>query len=100
MNFGMAASPYLVWSGDSQKRRLANRRHVSFGPLVDVERTVLTALTFKNPPAMSPTRGYTHIVESSRPCRTIYISGQLGHTKEGKFAGGDFERRPRSALTI
>jgi enamine deaminase RidA (YjgF/YER057c/UK114 family) len=50
----------------------------------------LAALTFKNPSAMAPTRGYTHIVESSSPCRTIYISGQLGLTKNGKFAGDDF----------
>ena len=49
----------------------------------------MAALLFKNPPSMSPTRGYTHIVESLSPSRTIYLSGQLGLTKEGKFAGDD-----------
>jgi enamine deaminase RidA (YjgF/YER057c/UK114 family) len=41
---------------------------------------------------MPPTRGYTHVVESTSPSRTIYISGQLGMTVDGKFAGppGDF----------
>ena len=41
---------------------------------------------------MPQTRGYTHVVESASPCRTIYISGQLGMTVDGKFAGapGDF----------
>lgn len=39
---------------------------------------------------MPPTRGYTHIVESTSPSRTIYISGQLGFTNDGKFAGNDF----------
>jgi enamine deaminase RidA (YjgF/YER057c/UK114 family) len=47
---------------------------------------------FENPSTMPPTRGYTHVVESTSPCRTIYISGQLGMTVDGKFAGapGDF----------
>ena len=50
----------------------------------------MPALTFKNPSTMPPTRGYTHIVQSTSPSRTIYISGQLGFTKEGKFAGDTF----------
>jgi enamine deaminase RidA (YjgF/YER057c/UK114 family) len=47
---------------------------------------------FQNPPTMPPTRGYTHVVETKSPCRTIYLSGQLGMTADGKFAGspGDF----------
>ena len=41
---------------------------------------------------MPATRGYTHVVETSSPSRTIYLSGQLGMTPDGKFAGapGDF----------
>lgn len=41
---------------------------------------------------MPATRGYTHVVETKSPSRTIYISGQLGMTPDGKFAGapGDF----------
>jgi enamine deaminase RidA (YjgF/YER057c/UK114 family) len=47
---------------------------------------------FENPSTMPPTRGYTQVVESTSPCRTVYISGQLGMTVDGKFAGspGDF----------
>jgi enamine deaminase RidA (YjgF/YER057c/UK114 family) len=47
---------------------------------------------FQNPPTMPPTRGYSHVVETTSPCRTIYIAGQLGMTADGKFAGspGDF----------
>lgn len=47
---------------------------------------------FQNPTTMPPTRGYTHVVETRSPSRTIYISGQLGMTPDGKFAGspGDF----------
>jgi enamine deaminase RidA (YjgF/YER057c/UK114 family) len=41
---------------------------------------------------MSPTRGYTHVVETTSPNRTVYIAGQLGMTPDGIFAGapGDF----------
>jgi enamine deaminase RidA (YjgF/YER057c/UK114 family) len=47
---------------------------------------------FENPSTMPPTRGYTHVVDAASPCRTIYISDQLGMTADGKFAGspGDF----------
>ena len=47
---------------------------------------------FLNPSTMPATRGYTHVVETAGPSRTIYLSGQLGMTPDGKFAGapGDF----------
>ena len=45
---------------------------------------------FQNPSTMPPTRGYTHVVETKSPSRTIYIAGQLGMTADGKFAGTDF----------
>jgi len=47
---------------------------------------------FFNPPTMPAPRGYTHVVETKGPARTVYLSGQLGMTADGKFAGspGDF----------
>jgi enamine deaminase RidA (YjgF/YER057c/UK114 family) len=47
---------------------------------------------FSNPATMPPPRGYTQVVETTAPGRTIYLSGQLGMTRDGKFAGaaGDF----------
>jgi len=47
---------------------------------------------FINPKSMHATRGYSHIVETTSPSRTIYLAGQLGRTADGKFAGtpGDF----------
>jgi enamine deaminase RidA (YjgF/YER057c/UK114 family) len=47
---------------------------------------------FQNPSTIAPPRGYTHVVETTSPSRTIYIAGQLGMTPDGKFAGaaGDF----------
>jgi len=52
----------------------------------------MPAHRFQNPPTMPPTRGYTHVVETRSPSRTVYIAGQLGMTRDGKFAGapGDF----------
>ncbi len=50
------------------------------------------ANTFMNPSTIAPPRGYTHVVETTGPGRTIFMSGQLGMTPDGKFAGppGDF----------
>ena len=47
---------------------------------------------FSNPKTMPAPRGYTQVVETSSPGRTIYLSGQLGMTPDGAFAGlpGDF----------
>src|SRR3954469_22103735 len=41
---------------------------------------------------MPAPRGYTQVVETTGPGRTIYLSGQLGMTTGGAFAGapGDF----------
>jgi enamine deaminase RidA (YjgF/YER057c/UK114 family) len=47
---------------------------------------------FLNPAAIPAPRGYSHVVETRSPSRTIYLAGQLGMTVDGKFAGapGDF----------
>ena len=42
---------------------------------------------FVNPPSIPAPRGYSHVVETKGPCRTIYLAGQLGMTADGKFAG-------------
>jgi enamine deaminase RidA (YjgF/YER057c/UK114 family) len=48
---------------------------------------------FANPKTMPAPRGYTQVVETTGPGRTIYLSGQLGMTPAGAFAGvpGDFQ---------
>ena len=45
---------------------------------------------FANPKTMPAPRGYTQVVETTGPGRTVYLSGQLGMTTGGKFAGDDF----------
>jgi enamine deaminase RidA (YjgF/YER057c/UK114 family) len=49
---------------------------------------------------MPATRGYTHVVETTGPGRTVYIAGQLGMTPEGQFAGGpgDFRAQATQAF--
>ena len=51
---------------------------------------------FSNPKTMAPPRGYTQVVETSGPGRTIYLSGQLGMTPEGAFAGGPGDFRAQT----
>src|SRR5271170_1320611 len=53
----------------------------------DGEESNVPANLFSNPSTMPPTRGYTHVVETVSPSRTIYLSGQLGMMPDGKFAG-------------
>jgi enamine deaminase RidA (YjgF/YER057c/UK114 family) len=56
------------------------------------EETVMSSHRFLNPKTLHSTRGYSHVVETRSPSRTIYLAGQLGRTADGKFAGapGDF----------
>ena len=41
---------------------------------------------FINPPTISKPPGYTHVVETTGPGRTVYIAGQLGIDPSGKMA--------------
>ena len=56
----------------------------------------MTVHRFLNPSTMPATRGYTHVVETTGPSRTIYLSGQLGMTLDGKFAGGPGDFRAQA----
>ena len=55
---------------------------------------------FHNPKTMHATRGYSHMVETTSPSRTMYLAGQLGRTADGKFAGapGDFRAQAVQAF--
>jgi enamine deaminase RidA (YjgF/YER057c/UK114 family) len=41
---------------------------------------------FINPDGLSKPPGYTHVVEVTAPARLVYIAGQLGNDREGKFS--------------
>ncbi len=45
-----------------------------------------------NPPELSKPTGYTHVVETTGPVKTIYISGQIAFDRDGKLVGpGDMK---------
>ena len=45
-----------------------------------------------NPPTLSTPTGYTHVVETVGPVKTIYISGQIAFDKAGNVVGaGDMK---------
>ena len=50
---------------------------------------------FINPKTLAPPPGYTAVVETSGPGRTIYIAGQLGLDLDNKLVGGPGEFRPQ-----
>jgi len=56
----------------------------------------MPAHKFLNPSTMPAPRGYTHVVETRGPSRTIYLAGQLGMTPEGKFAGAPSDFRAQA----
>jgi enamine deaminase RidA (YjgF/YER057c/UK114 family) len=51
---------------------------------------------FANPKTMPAPRGYTQVVETTGPGRTVYLSGQLGITPAGAFAGGPGDFRAQA----
>jgi len=50
------------------------------------------AIRFSNPKTLAKPPGYTNVVETVGPARTVYFAGQLGIDIENKFVGarGDF----------
>ncbi len=48
----------------------------------------MPANRFSSPDTIARPRGYSHVVETSGPGRTIYIAGQLGLTPDGALAEG------------
>ena len=57
-------------------------------------------IRFINPQTIAKPPGYTHVVEVSGPCRTVYIAGQLGLDGNGKLAGdaGNFRAQAAQAF--
>src|SRR3569832_2277186 len=43
---------------------------------------------FLNPKTMAPPPGYTYVVETTGPGRTVYVAGQLGLDLDNKLDGG------------
>ena len=55
---------------------------------------------FINPNTLAPQSGYSYVVDTSGPGRTVYIAGQLGLDMENKLVGapGDFRAQATKAI--
>ena len=62
----------------------------------------MTKPRFINPETIAPPpgNGYSHVVETTGPGRTLYIAGQLGLRRDGSLAGapGDFRAQAEQAF--
>ncbi len=58
------------------------------------------AIRFSNPKTLAKPPGYTYVVESAGPVKTVYFAGQLGIDIENKFVGapGDFRAQCTQAF--
>ena len=55
---------------------------------------------FLNPTTLAKPPGYTYVVETSGPGRTVYIAGQLGLDLENKLVGGPGDFRAQATKAI
>lgn len=53
---------------------------------------------FSNPKTLAPPPGYTYVVETTGPSRTIYIAGQLGLDLKNQLVGSDFRSQCKKAI--
>jgi enamine deaminase RidA (YjgF/YER057c/UK114 family) len=57
----------------------------------------VAAIRFLNPKTLASPPGYTYVVETSGPGRTVYIAGQLGLDLDNKLVGGPGDFRAQCA---
>src|SRR6185437_116123 len=57
-------------------------------------------IRFLNPDTLYKPPGYSHVVETTGPGRTVYIAGQLGIDKNGQLVGapGDFRAQAEQVM--
>jgi enamine deaminase RidA (YjgF/YER057c/UK114 family) len=62
--------------------------------------TMPNHVRFLNPKTLAPPPGYTYVVETAGPARTIYLAGQLGLDLDNKLVGaaGDFRAQATRAF--
>jgi enamine deaminase RidA (YjgF/YER057c/UK114 family) len=55
---------------------------------------------FINPNTLAPQSGYSYVVDTTGPGRTVYIAGQLGLDMENKLVGGPGDFRAQCTKAI
>jgi enamine deaminase RidA (YjgF/YER057c/UK114 family) len=58
---------------------------------------VAAAIRFLNPKTLAKPPGYTYVVETTGPGRTVYIAGQLGLDLDNRLVGGPGDFRAQCA---
>lgn len=74
-------------------------RHVMMKGFNEGKKGALMAgqLRFLNPKTLAPPPGYTYVVDTIGPSRTIYFAGQLGLDTDNKLVGAPGEFRAQCA---
>lgn len=57
----------------------------------------MASIRFSNPKTIARPPGYTHVVETAGPGRTVYFAGQLGLDLDNKLVGGPGDFRAQCA---
>jgi enamine deaminase RidA (YjgF/YER057c/UK114 family) len=82
----------LIGDGSVASRRevvgAALTMAVAAGAATSAQAQASSNLTFSNPPGLSSSPAYSHVVEVNGPHRTVYIAGQTGVGASGKIAEG------------
>lgn len=62
--------------------------------------TMAKQVRFLNPKTLAPPPGYSYVVETTGPARTVYLAGQLGLDLDNKLVGapGDFRAQCTKAF--
>ena len=58
------------------------------------------SVRFINPDTLAKQSGYSYVVETTGPGRTVYIAGQLGLDMENKLVGGPGDFRAQAVKAI
>jgi enamine deaminase RidA (YjgF/YER057c/UK114 family) len=61
---------------------------------------VASNIRFLNPDTLYKPPGYSHVVETTGPGRTVYIAGQLGLDKNGNLVGAPGDFRAQAVQTM
>jgi enamine deaminase RidA (YjgF/YER057c/UK114 family) len=61
---------------------------------------VASNIRFLNPDTLYKPPGYSHVVETTGPGRTVYIAGQLGLDKTGNLVGAPGDFRAQAVQTM
>src|SRR4029077_11610161 len=64
---------------------------------VTVRRTPMVKTRFINPDTLAKPPSYTHVVEVTGPCPTVYVSGRLGPGLDGNVVG-DFRAQAQQVF--